>query len=108
MRTAIEILLSEYGCHYGDIEHVHLSGGFGSNVSIASLVGIGLFPKELSQKIVIKGNTSLAGVVKFSLSANRDNEMQNVIETLQLVSLEKHLRFNELYSDNMLFVQGEL
>lgn len=105
VRTAIEILIYDYGCNYADIEQVYLSGGFGSNVSIASLVGIGLLPKQLSHKAVIKGNTSLAGVVKFSLSANRDKEIQDVLEILQLVSLENHIKFNELYADNMLFIE---
>jgi len=103
VRTAIDILLLEYGCGYQDIEYVYLSGGFGSNVTVNSLVKIGVFPQQLKNKIKVKGNTSLAGAVKYGLSSNREQEMSHILQSMELVNLAKASEFNRLYADNILF-----
>lgn len=103
VRTAIDILIDEFGCHYQDIDQVYLSGGFGSNVSIKSLVRIGVFPNPLESKIIAKGNTALAGAVKYSLSANRDDEIRQIVQSMRRIELAKNNKFNQFYTENMLF-----
>ena len=103
VRTAIDILISEYGCQYQDIHHVYLSGGFGSNVSIENLIKVGIFPEQLRDKIFVKGNTSLAGAVKYGLMSNRKQDMSQILQSMQLVNLAKANEFNRLYTDNILF-----
>lgn len=63
IRTGIEILLDKAGTTLKDIENIFISGGFSEAISISSLLNSGLIPKELGDRCVTLGNTSLYGAI---------------------------------------------
>ena len=51
LRCAVEILLSEAGLTYMDIDEVHLAGAFGNYITIESVLALGLLPPFPKEKI---------------------------------------------------------
>jgi uncharacterized 2Fe-2S/4Fe-4S cluster protein (DUF4445 family) len=100
IRAGLETLIHESGLTYDGIEAVYLAGGFGYHIDIENAVEIGMIPKELISKVIPAGNTSLAGCVKYLLSAEEIPE--NILEAAE-ISLSDHVLFNELYMEHMLF-----
>lgn len=66
IRTGISLLCEEYGCLENEIETVYLGGSFGSAANIKKSVRIGLLPDSFEDKVVLAGNTSLLGALKYA------------------------------------------
>lgn len=62
VRAGIHFLKEKSGLEeYGGIKRVYLAGGFGFHLNKGEAVRIGLIPRELENRIITVGNTSLAG-----------------------------------------------
>ncbi len=79
IRAGIELLMKAYGVTADEVETVYLAGGFGKKMDVKSAVQIGMFPPELSEKIVAVGNAALEGAA-FALC---DNESKNITQDAQ-------------------------
>ena len=62
--SGIEILLERTNTDLNEIKTFYIAGSFGNNLSIESAVNIGLFPKELKNKVKLIGNAALSGAIK--------------------------------------------
>ena len=62
--SGIEILLKRTKTDINDVKTFYISGGFGNNLSITDAIRIGLFPKELGDKVKLMGNAALSGAIK--------------------------------------------
>jgi len=103
IRAGIECLIKEYGIRYDEIENVYLAGGFGSSISIENSVVIGLIPKELKHKIIVSGNSSLGGAVKYLLDKNAKSSLEKIIHEAKAINLSTNPDFNNLFVENMYF-----
>lgn len=64
--AGIFILLKKAGLSVDEIEEWKIAGSFGENLNIKKAVKAGILPKEAEKKAKAVGNTSLAGVIKYS------------------------------------------
>ena len=89
IRAGIELLLKAYGVTADEVETVYLAGGFGKKMDVKSAVQIGMFPPELSEKIVAVGNAALEGAAL----ALHDDESKNITQNAQQNSIKWRAEF---------------
>lgn len=103
VRSGIECLIQEYGTDYEEIDRVYLAGGFGSGIAIENAVRIGLIPRQLQGKIIISGNSSLGGAVKYLLDKKSRYSIEKVLNLGKTINLSMNPHFNNLFIENMFF-----
>lgn len=101
--AGIEVLLSEAGITYKDIDAFYLAGGFGSHLNVENSAYIGLIPKEVADKVTVVGNSSLAGSVRYLLEVNGAKEVEALRTTCEYIELSSNMKFNEAYVMGMTF-----
>ena len=100
--AGIDVLLMEAGLTYQDIDAFYIAGGFGSHLNIKNSSAIGLIPKALADRIVLVGNASLAGAVRFILEKEGLAQVKALVEQCEYLELSSDLRFNEFFIENMM------
>ncbi len=103
IRSGIGILLEAYGISCREVDCLYLAGGFGRGIDTAKAVGIGLLPRELSDRIVTVGNSSLAGAALYASVPSAADRFSHVTRIAEELLLANHGKFNDLYIKNMFF-----
>lgn len=98
--SGIQILLKQADLTEEDIADVYISGGFGFHLNIENAIYLGLIPKEFKDKIIVSGNTSLAG----AHLALVDNDFIEKINILKQNITTVHLGDADGYAD--LFIKN--
>ncbi|MEJ7706576.1 MAG: ASKHA domain-containing protein [Nocardioidaceae bacterium] len=101
--TGWTLLLQELGIEPSDIQQVLLAGSFGSYLSPASAVRIGLVPKLPVLRIVSAGNVAGEGAKMVLLSMQERNGAQALLEEVKYVELSDRPDFNDLFVDQLSF-----
>lgn len=97
VRAGLEMLLSQYGAEWSEIEHVYLAGGFGYELDVEQAVCLGMFPKEAQKKICAVGNTSLSGLRRFAFTADGESEIDHIRKITFEINLATLEQFEETY-----------
>jgi uncharacterized 2Fe-2S/4Fe-4S cluster protein (DUF4445 family) len=103
IRSGLEILLKEFGCRWDDVEQVYLAGGFGAMMDVGNAIEVGLFPRELQNKIRSVGNTALGGTIQYMLYSERREAMESLNRIATIVDLSRHPAFNDLFMEQLHF-----
>jgi uncharacterized 2Fe-2S/4Fe-4S cluster protein (DUF4445 family) len=103
--TGWSLLLEELGVEPGDVQQVLLAGSFGSYLSPASAVRIGLVPKLPVLRIVSAGNVAGEGAKMTLLSMQERNGAQALLEEVRYVELSDRSDFNDRFVDQLAFPQ---
>lgn len=103
VRAGLETLLKKASLGYDDVEHVYLAGGFGQYIDIDSAVSIGLIPEELKEKIVVVGNTALAGAVCFGMQEEAKDKAGKVVGMAEEIDLSTDPDFKNGYMEYIMF-----
>jgi uncharacterized 2Fe-2S/4Fe-4S cluster protein (DUF4445 family) len=101
--TGWNILLGELGVEPGDIQQVLLGGSFGSYLSPASAVRIGLVPPLALPRIVSAGNVAGEGAKMAALSHRERAEAQSIVREIEYVELSGRTDFNDAFVDQLAF-----
>jgi uncharacterized 2Fe-2S/4Fe-4S cluster protein (DUF4445 family) len=101
--TGWSILLSELGVDVGEIAQVLLAGSFGSYLSPASAVRIGLVPRLALPRIVSAGNVAGEGAKMAALSVNERAAAQSILDEVEYVELSGRADFNDQFIDQLAF-----
>jgi uncharacterized 2Fe-2S/4Fe-4S cluster protein (DUF4445 family) len=101
--TGWNILLREFGLEPGDIQQVLLAGSFGSYLSPASAVRIGLVPPLALPRIVSAGNVAGEGAKIVALSHRERAEARSIVREVQYVELSGRADFNDMFVDQLGF-----
>ncbi len=107
VRGGIETLITKYGCRMDQIAEVYLAGGFGTKMNIEKAVYIGLFPKELQNKIKAVGNSSLSGAILFLYDRTVLDSMKELIQHAKEMNLANEPVFQEAYITSMYFESAQ-
>lgn len=99
--TGIEILMEKVGIGHKDVENVFVSGGFSEAISIKSLINSGIIPKELSDRCVTLGNTSLFGATSIFLKGR--NSFSKIAKTGEYVDFVAEKNFQSKFIENIRF-----
>jgi uncharacterized 2Fe-2S/4Fe-4S cluster protein (DUF4445 family) len=103
--TGWKILVDELGVDVSDISQVLLAGSFGSYLSPASAVRIGLVPKLPVARIIAAGNVAGEGAKMVLLSAQERAQAMAVLEEVEYVELSGREDFQDMFVDLLKFPQ---
>ncbi|HEY1369360.1 MAG TPA: ASKHA domain-containing protein [Gaiellaceae bacterium] len=101
--TGWSILCRELGVSPEDISQVLLAGSFGSYLSPASAVRIGLVPRLALPRIVSAGNVAGEGAKIAALSVQERAAATAILEEVEYVELSGRADFNDLFVDRLAF-----
>jgi uncharacterized 2Fe-2S/4Fe-4S cluster protein (DUF4445 family) len=101
--TGWGILCRDLGVEPGEISQVLLGGSFGSYLSAASAVKIGLVPKLPLARIVSAGNVAGEGAKIAALSVTERAAANAILEEVEYVELSGRTDFNDLFIDQLSF-----
>ena len=101
--TGWRILLTELGVEPGDVTQVLLAGSFGSYLSPASAVKIGLVPRLALPRIVSAGNVAGEGAKMAALSMRERAAADAILDEVEYVELSGRADFNDMFVDQLAF-----
>jgi len=101
--TGWALLLEEFGVKESDVQQVLLAGSFGSYLSPASAVRIGLVPKLPTLRIVSAGNVAGEGAKMALLSLQERKGALALLEEIDYVELSDRSDFNDKFVDRLAF-----
>jgi uncharacterized 2Fe-2S/4Fe-4S cluster protein (DUF4445 family) len=101
--TGWNILLDEAGLAPGDIQQVLLAGSFGSYLSPASAIRIGLVPRLAVARVVSAGNVAGEGAKMALLSVRERAGALALQEEVRYVELSDRADFNDAFVDQLQF-----
>jgi uncharacterized 2Fe-2S/4Fe-4S cluster protein (DUF4445 family) len=101
--TGWTLLLEELGLEHRDVQQVLLAGSFGSYLSAASAVRIGLVPQLPVLRIVAAGNVAGEGAKMALLSIRERAGAQALLEEVTYVELSDRPGFNDRFVDQLAF-----
>jgi uncharacterized 2Fe-2S/4Fe-4S cluster protein (DUF4445 family) len=101
--TGWQILLEEAGLEAADVKQVLLAGSFGSYLSAASAIRIGLVPKVPVMRVVSAGNVAGEGAKMALLSLRERAGGLALLEEVRYVELSDRADFNDRFVDQLPF-----
>jgi uncharacterized 2Fe-2S/4Fe-4S cluster protein (DUF4445 family) len=101
--TGWQVLLDEAGLTAGDIQQVLLAGSFGSYLSPASAIALGLVPKLPVLRVVSAGNVAGEGAKMALLSVRERAAALALLEEVRYVELSDRDGFNDAFVDQLQF-----
>ena len=101
--TGWRLLLDEAGVKEEDLQQVLLAGSFGSYLSPASAVRLGLVPKLPILRIVSAGNVAGEGAKMALLSLRERSGAMALLEEVKYVELSDRSDFNDAFVDQLRF-----
>jgi uncharacterized 2Fe-2S/4Fe-4S cluster protein (DUF4445 family) len=101
--TGWQILCRQLGIDPGEIAQVLLGGSFGTYLTPASAVRIGLVPKLPLTRIVAAGNVAGEGAKIAALSVTERAAADAVLDEVEYVELSGRVDFNDLFIDQLAF-----
>jgi len=101
--TGWRILMGELGIGPDDVSQVLLAGSFGSYLSPASAVRIGLVPRLALPRIVSAGNVAGEGAKMAALSLRERAAADAILDEVEYVELSGRADFNDMFIDQLAF-----
>jgi uncharacterized 2Fe-2S/4Fe-4S cluster protein (DUF4445 family) len=101
--TGWTLLMEELGLQHRDVQQVLLAGSFGSYLSAASAVRIGLVPQLPVLRIVPAGNVAGEGAKMALLSVRERAGALALLEEVTYVELSDRADFNDRFVDLLAF-----
>jgi len=101
--TGWQLLVEEMGLTTADVQQVLLAGSFGSYLSPASAVRIGLVPAVSVLRIVSAGNVAGEGAKMTLLSMRERAGAQTLLEEVRYVELSDRPDFNDRFVEQLSF-----
>jgi uncharacterized 2Fe-2S/4Fe-4S cluster protein (DUF4445 family) len=101
--TGWTLLLEQLGLEHSDVQQVLLAGSFGSYLSPAAAVRIGLVPKIPVLRIVSAGNVAGEGAKMALLSVRERAGALALLEEVAYVELSDRSDFNDRFVDLLAF-----
>jgi uncharacterized 2Fe-2S/4Fe-4S cluster protein (DUF4445 family) len=98
-----QVLLDEAGLTAADIQQVLLAGSFGSYLSPANAIKLGLVPKLPVLRIVSAGNVAGEGAKMALLSVRERAAALALLEEVRYVELSDHADFNDRFIGQLEF-----
>ena len=105
--AGLQVVFSQYGIQFDDIEVFYLAGGFGRHLKTSSSRRIGLIPNIADDKIVQVGNAALEGATIALVSRTRRQELEALVKRIEHCRLETHPGFFDFFVDGCQFKPAE-
>lgn len=102
-RLGADFLLRSVGVPVERLDRVYVAGGFGFHLRPESIVGIGLLPPEVRDRIEFVGNTSKAGGRALLLDQGQREVVRRVVEGIEVVDLTQQEGFDRAFAERIGF-----
>jgi len=96
-------LLHKAGIRMEDLDKVLIAGQFGAHLPVDSLVGTGILPPQVRDKLVYVGNSSKTGAYMALLSQRERREMERLAEQMEYMELAESENYESLFAGCMVF-----
>ena len=96
-------LLNKAEIKMEDLDKVMIAGQFGAHLPADSLVGTGILPEEVKDKLVYVGNSSKTGAYMALMSAKAKREMEDLASYMDYMELGATEGYERLFSDCLIF-----
>lgn len=96
-------LLNKAGIKMEDLDKVMIAGQFGAHLPADSLVGTGILPEEVKDKLVYVGNSSKTGAYMALMSSKVKGEMEKLASYMDYMELGATEGYERLFSDCLIF-----
>ena len=103
MEFDVDVLMGQLGIAPEDVSQVLLAGSFGSYLSPASAVRIGLVPRLPLPRIVSAGNVAGEGAKMAALSLRERSAADAILDEVEYVELSGRADFNDMFIDQLAF-----
>jgi uncharacterized 2Fe-2S/4Fe-4S cluster protein (DUF4445 family) len=101
--TGWQLLVAELGIDLSEVQQVLLAGSFGSYLSPASAIRIGLVPKVPVLRVVSAGNVAGEGAKMALLSMRERAGAATLLEEVEYIELSERADFNDRFVDLLAF-----
>lgn len=96
-------LLKKAGITMEELDQVLIAGQFGAHLPAESLVGVGILPTEVKEKIVYVGNSSKTGAYMALMSKQARRDMETLAEKIDYFELAETNDYERVFAECMRF-----
>lgn len=96
-------LLKKAGISMGELDRVMIAGQFGAHLPAESLIGTGILPEAVRDKLFYVGNSSRTGAYMTLLSQKARREVEALAEQMEYLELAETENYERLFADSMIF-----
>ena len=96
--SGIHALVSQLEMNTCDLDEIIISGQFGRHLHVDSLVGLGLVPPELKDRVTYIGNSSQTGALMCLLSTAKRREVEKTAQKISYFELTMLKDYEKLFS----------
>jgi uncharacterized 2Fe-2S/4Fe-4S cluster protein (DUF4445 family) len=101
--SGIHALLHQLEMTPADLDEIIISGQFGRHLHVDSLVGLGVIPYELREKVTYIGNSSQTGALMCLLSTEKRREVEDIANKINHFELTMLKDYEKLFSKCLKF-----
>ncbi|WP_300408684.1 ASKHA domain-containing protein [Lagierella sp.] len=105
--SGLKVLLDESKLSFYDVEKIYIAGQFGSYVDREDILGIGILPKFMVDRIEYIGNSSLKGGIVSLLNPRKLKEVQEITDKITYINLSSRENYDRLFAKSLIFDIGE-
>jgi uncharacterized 2Fe-2S/4Fe-4S cluster protein (DUF4445 family) len=97
LRSGLEALLSHFELRFSDLDQVYIAGQFGKYIQRDSLIGIGILPDCLKNKIVYVGNASKSGAEQCLMNPDSKRDIERIAKSVTYLELAELDGYERLF-----------
>jgi len=97
----IQVLLEQVGLKFDNINHIYISGGFGTFIDIEKAIIVGLLPDLPHDKFSFIGNSSITGAKMCLLSKEARNKVKEIAKKMTYIELSITSNFMNEYTSTL-------
>ncbi|MBR5268343.1 MAG: DUF4445 domain-containing protein [Lachnospiraceae bacterium] len=86
-----------------ELDKVLIAGQFGAHLPAESLVGVGILPEQVKEKLVYVGNSSKTGAYMALMSKKVRQEMELLAEKIEYFELAETTDYERVFAESMRF-----
>lgn len=98
-------LLRQAGIDMAQLDRVMIAGQFGAHLPAESLIGTGILPSGIEDKLIYVGNTSKTGAYLALMSEPAKQEMEELATRMEYMELSATENYERLFSSCLIFPQ---
>jgi uncharacterized 2Fe-2S/4Fe-4S cluster protein (DUF4445 family) len=103
VRAGIELMLRANDLTAARVDRVLIAGSFGFHLRTASLIHLGLLPREFQDRVEFVGNTSKTGARAFLLNRRLRDELQQLVLRVRVLELANDPAFEKTFVQSLSF-----
>lgn len=96
-------LLNKAGISMEDLDKVMIAGQFGAHLPAESLVGTGILPRAVKDKLVYVGNSSKTGAYMTLMSRQIKKEIEELADRMEYMELAETENYERIFTESMIF-----